>query len=63
MNGGSLNREDVRGWDELIGSLGHGWEHTMSPITNLLEGFTEDDFKLLNKADRQIGIFDELMKG
>ena len=31
----------------------------MSPIPNLLDGFTEEDFKMLNKADRQIGIFDD----
>ena len=62
IDGSSLKKEDVKGWNELIGTFGHGWEHTMSPITNLLDGFTEEDFKLLIKADRQIGIFDGLVE-
>ena len=62
IDGSSLKKEDVKGWNELIGTLGHGWEHTFSPIPNLLEGFTEEDFKLLHKADRQVNIFSELME-
>jgi len=42
---------------ESLGTLGHGWEHTMIPIPNLLEGFTEEDFRMLDKADRQVNIF------
>ena len=57
VDGSMLKKEDVRGWNELIGTLGHGWEHTSFSIPNLLEGFTEEDFKLLDKADRQINIF------
>ncbi|MBC8062768.1 MAG: hypothetical protein H7Y18_19220 [Clostridiaceae bacterium] len=62
IDGNSLKKEDIKGWDELIGTLGNGWEHTMSPIPNLLQGFTEEDFKLINKADRQVSVFDGVMK-
>lgn len=53
-----LREPDVIGWKELIGSLGYGWETTISPIPNILDGFDEDDFKMLKKADKQVSMFD-----
>ncbi|AZV56055.1 putative metallopeptidase [Clostridium sp. AWRP] len=58
IDGNKLNTPDVVGWKEVIGTLGYGWETTMSPIPNILDGFNEDDFKMLKKADKQISMFD-----
>lgn len=49
-----LIEPDVKGWKEVIGNLGLGWETTLSPIPNLLEGFEDEDFKMLKKADKQL---------
>lgn len=49
-----LVNPDVKGWREVIGNLGYGWETTMSPIPNLMNGFDTEDFMMLKKADRQL---------
>lgn len=54
IDGDKLIEPDVKGWKEVIGNLGLGWETTLSPIPNLLEGFEEEDFKMLKKADKQM---------
>lgn len=54
IDGDKLKEPDIRGWKEVIGTLGYGWETTLSPVPNLLEGFEEDDFKMLKKADKQL---------
>jgi hypothetical protein len=59
---GKLVAPDLVGWKEVIGNLGYGWETTISPIPNLMDGFDEDDFKMLRKADRQISFFDRVAK-
>lgn len=53
---------DVKGWKEVIGNLGYGWETTISPVINLLDGFEQDDFMMLRKADRQVTMFDRVAK-
>lgn len=58
IEGDNLVDPDVRGWKEVIGTLGYGWETTMSPVPNLLEGFDEEDFSMLKKADKQMNMFD-----
>ncbi len=54
IDGDKLIEPDVKGWKEVIGNLGLGWETTLSPIPNLLEGFEDEDFKMLKKADKQL---------
>lgn len=53
-----LVEPDIKGWKEVIGTLGYGWETTLSPILNpisdLMNGFEEEDFSMLRKADRQM---------
>jgi hypothetical protein len=58
IDGDKLKKEDVCGWNELIGTLGYGWEYTKTPIPNLLDGFDKSDFRQLRKADKQISMFD-----
>jgi hypothetical protein len=53
-DGDSLRESDLIGWKEVIGTLGYGWETTMSPIPDLLDGFNSDDFKMLKKAEKQM---------
>jgi len=57
-DGDKLRAPDLVGWKEVIGTLGYGWETTLSPIPNLMNGFSKDDFKMLKKADKQMSIFD-----
>lgn len=52
--GDKLREPDLRGWKEVIGNLGLGWETTLSPIPNLLDGFDAEDFRMLKKADKQV---------
>lgn len=59
IDGDKLRTPDVKGWKEIIGTMGYGWETTMSPIPNILEGFDDSDFSMLKKADRQVSIFDK----
>lgn len=55
IDGGDKLREpDLKGWKEVIGTLGYGWETTLSPIPNLMDGFESEDFKMLKKADKQM---------
>lgn len=54
VDGDKLVEPDVQGWKEVLGTLGYGWETTLSPIPNLLNGFNEEDFRMLKKADKQI---------
>ncbi|EPS56410.1 TPA: putative metallopeptidase [Clostridium botulinum] len=54
IDGDKLIEPDVKGWKEVIGNLGLGWETTLTPIPNLLEGFEDEDFKMLKKADKQL---------
>ncbi len=58
QDGDKLQEPDLKGWKEVIGTLGLGWETTMSPIPNILNGFDEEDFRMLRKADKQVSIFD-----
>jgi hypothetical protein len=58
QDGDKLQEPDLKGWKEVIGTLGLGWETTMSPIPNILDGFDEEDFRMLRKADKQVSIFD-----
>lgn len=53
-DGDKLREPDLVGWKEVIGTLGYGWETTISPIPDLLDGFNSEDFKMLKKADRQM---------
>ncbi|MFL0197309.1 putative metallopeptidase [Clostridium sp. WILCCON 0269] len=59
IDGDKLRTPDVKGWKEIIGTMGYGWETTMSPIPNILEGFDDSDFSMLKKADRQVSMFDK----
>lgn len=59
IDGDKLRTPDVKGWKEIIGTMGYGWETTMSPIPNILDGFDDSDFNMLKKADRQVSIFDK----
>lgn len=54
IDGDKIIAPDVRGWKEVLGNLGLGWETTLSPIPNLMNGFDKEDFKMLKKADRQL---------
>lgn len=54
IDGDKLREPDIKGWKEVLGTLGYGWETTLSPVPNLLEGFEEEDFAMLRKADRQM---------
>lgn len=54
IDGDKLREPDVKGWKEVIGNLGLGWETTISPIPNLMNGFDVEDFKMLKKADKQM---------
>lgn len=47
---------DVKQWSEVLGALGLGWGTTITPIPNLLNTLelSDDDFKMLKKADKQI---------
>lgn len=58
IDGDKLRKEDVVGWNELIGTLGFGWETTKSEIPNLLKEFTGEDFRMIRKADKQVTVFD-----
>ncbi|MFL0197785.1 putative metallopeptidase [Clostridium sp. WILCCON 0269] len=59
IDGDKLRTPDVKGWKEIIGTMGYGWETTMSPIPNILEGFDDSDFSMLKRADRQVSMFDK----
>lgn len=59
IDGDKLREPDLKGWKEVIGTLGYGWETTLSPIPNLMEGFDTEDFAMLKKADKQISLFDK----
>lgn len=59
IDGDSLVEPDVKGWKEVIGTLGYGWETTKSAVPNLLDGFDESDFSMLKKADKQISMFEK----
>lgn len=61
-DGDKLREPDLKGWKEVVGNLGLGWETTRSPIPNLLDGFDMSDFKMLKKADKQITFFDRSEK-
>ena len=54
IDGDKLIEPDIKGWKEVIGNLGYGWETTLSPIHNLLDGFDKEDFIMLKKADKQL---------
>lgn len=54
IDGDKLIEPDIKGWKEVLGTLGYGWETTISPIPNLLDGFDEEDFAMLKKADKQL---------
>ncbi|WP_027633075.1 putative metallopeptidase [Clostridium hydrogeniformans] len=54
IDGDKLIEPDIKGWKEVIGNLGYGWETTLSPIHNLLDGFDKEDFMMLKKADKQL---------
>ncbi|KGK88016.1 putative metallopeptidase [Clostridium sp. HMP27] len=53
-DGDKLRAPDLVGWKEVIGTLGYGWETTISPIPDLLKGFDEEDFRMLKRADTQL---------
>lgn len=59
-DGDKIREPDLKGWKEVVGNLGLGWETTMSPIPNLLDGFDMNDFKMLRKADKQVTFFDKV---
>jgi hypothetical protein len=61
-DGTKLRSPDLVGWKEVIGTLGYGWETTMSPIHDLMNGFDKEDFRMLRKADRQVTFFDRVAK-
>lgn len=54
IDGDKLREPDIKGWKEVLGTLGYGWETTLSPMPNLMDGFSQEDFKMLKKADRQM---------
>ncbi len=54
IDGEKLREPDIKGWKEVLGTLGYGWEKTISPIPNLLDGFNSEDFAMLKKADKQL---------
>lgn len=53
-DGSKLRQPDLVGWKEVIGTLGYGWETTLSPVVNLMDGFDKEDFRMLKKADKQL---------
>lgn len=57
-DGDKLKGPDLVGWKEVIGTLGYGWETTLSPVQDIMRGFEKSDFLMLRKADKQISIFD-----
>lgn len=61
-DGDRLREPDLKGWKEVIGTLGYGWETTLSPIPNLMNGFDTEDFEMLKKADRQTSMFDKAVR-
>lgn len=61
-DGNKLRGPDLVGWKEVIGTLGYGWETTISPIPNLMDGFEDGDFSMLRKADKQVTLFDKVAK-
>ncbi|MHC1683715.1 MAG: putative metallopeptidase [Clostridiaceae bacterium] len=54
IEGEKIIEPDVREWKEVLGTLGYGWGKTISPIPNLLDGFDNEDFKMLKRADKQM---------
>lgn len=52
--GSKLKEPNLKGWREVIGTLGYGWETTLSPVINLMDGFDKEDFRMLKKADKQM---------
>lgn len=56
IDGDKLIEPDIKGWKEVLGTLGYGWETALSPMPNLLDGFEEEDFAMLKRADRQMKI-------
>jgi hypothetical protein len=61
-DGSKLRAPDLVGWKEVIGTLGYGWETTISPVPNLMDGFEDGDFSMLRKADKQVTFFDRVAK-
>lgn len=57
-DGDKLREPDLKGWKEVIGNLGYGWETTMTPIPDLMKGFDKECFRMLRKADKQMSIYD-----
>jgi hypothetical protein len=53
-DGSKLREPDLKGWKEVIGNLGLGWETTLSPVSNIMDGFNKEDFSMLKRADRQM---------
>ncbi|KOC33883.1 putative metallopeptidase [Clostridium botulinum] len=54
IDGDKLREPDIKGWKEVLGTLGYGWETTLSPMPNLMDGFQDEDFIMLKKADKQV---------
>ncbi|WMJ81956.1 putative metallopeptidase [Clostridium sp. MB40-C1] len=54
VDGDKLREPDIKGWKEVLGTLGYGWETTLTPMPNLMDGFEDEDFTMLKKADRQL---------
>ncbi|MCY6957941.1 putative metallopeptidase [Clostridium brassicae] len=54
VDGDKLREPDIKGWKEVLGTLGYGWETTLTPMPNLMDGFEDEDFAMLKKADRQL---------
>lgn len=54
IDGDKLIEPDIRGWKEVLGTCGYGWETTISPVPNLMQGFDKEDFRMLRKADKQL---------
>lgn len=52
--GDKLKEPDLKGWKEVIGTCGLGWQTTMSPIPDIMDGFDTEDFAMLKKADKQL---------
>lgn len=61
-DGTKLKAPDLVGWKEVIGTLGYGWETTISPIPDLMNGFDKEEFRMLRKADKQVTMFDRAVK-
>ncbi|EDS78298.1 putative metallopeptidase [Clostridium massiliodielmoense] len=54
IDGDKLREPDIKGWKEVLGTLGYGWETTLSPMPDLMDGFEDEDFIMLKKADKQV---------